>query len=95
VAEFITEINKDLDLINIAVKIIIMMIIIIIIIIIIRRIIIIIQLNSLFIYVLSSTAGCQLQSQHGKQIQQTEQNTHKKTGQGKSNKNKYNNNVTC
>jgi hypothetical protein len=37
-------------------------------------IIIIIQFNSLFIYVLSSTAGGQLQSQHGKQIQQTEHN---------------------
>jgi hypothetical protein len=36
-----------------------------------------IQFNSLFIYVLSSTAGGQLQSQHGKQIQQTEKNTHK------------------
>jgi hypothetical protein len=35
-----------------------------------------IQFNSLFIYVLSSTAGGQLQSQHGKQIQQTEQHTH-------------------
>jgi hypothetical protein len=41
--------------------------------------------------VLSSAAGGQLQSQHGKQMQQTEQNT-KKTRQGKSNKNKYNNN---
>jgi hypothetical protein len=38
---------------------------------------IIIQFNSLFIYVLSSIAGGQLQSQHGKQIQQSEQNTHK------------------
>jgi hypothetical protein len=36
-----------------------------------------VQFNSLFIYVMNSTAGGQLQSQHGKQIQQTEQNTHK------------------